>query len=302
MKGRHSTAPSATSAVAASAMEQWRTPDFDFYVAVDWSGAKGSRHRGVAIAVAEPVGAPAIVPPPAIRGWARSEVAEWLRALPGRVLAGFDFSFAPPFAERGCYLPGADAPDTGPAFWAWVDAQCTDADLGAASFLERTHRPHFYFGARDGRKADYMHWRACETAFNATGGHKSSTVFDAIGPSQVAKASFAGMRLLNQLHGTIAIWPFDQAGPRTIVEIYARAMIRHAGLPGRKIRDDNMLATALARLECPPPATAPRDDNESDALITAAALRYLSARPGLWHPAGLTDEIARTEGWTFGIG
>src|SRR3546814_17701025 len=83
------------------------------------------------------------------------------------------------------------------AFWAYVDGACEDEDLGAASFLEHRHRRHFYFGAGDGRKADFMHFRQCELAFNAAGGGKASTVYDAIGAAQVAKASFAGMRLLH---------------------------------------------------------------------------------------------------------
>src|SRR3546814_1347903 len=48
------------------------------------------------------------------------------------------------------------------AFWAYVDGVCEDEDLGAASFLEQRHRRHFYFGAGDGRKADFMHFRQCE--------------------------------------------------------------------------------------------------------------------------------------------
>ena len=79
-------------------------------------------------------------------------------------------------------------------------------------------------------------------------------------------------------------------------------MIRHAGFSGRKIRDGATLGVALARLGSPPPRHAPENDNESDALITAAALRRLSNQPQYWRPTGLTPEIARSEGWTFGIG
>src|SRR3546814_3239336 len=82
--------------------------------------------------------------------------------------------------------------------------RCADDDLGAASFLEEHHRRHFYFGAADGKKADFMHFRQCELAFNAKGGGKASTVYDAIGAAQVAKASFAGMRLLHHLGDALA--------------------------------------------------------------------------------------------------
>lgn len=279
-------------------------PAFDHFVGIDWSGAKGVRHKGIAVAVAEAGdGAPRLVAPPSPAGWARGEVAGFLEALPGRVLTGFDFSFAPPFVARGAYLPGLETAEEGPGFWAHVDALSDDADYGAAGFMQGAARPHFWMGAADGRKADFLHWRACELAFNADGGGKASTLFDCVGAAQVAKASLAGMRVLHRLRGGFAVWPFDPPGPRTVVEIYGRAMLRHAGGRGLKIRDRAALDAALAALGSPPfRGDAALDDNRTDALVTAVALRHLSADPRWWAPADLTPEIARTEGWTFGIG
>jgi hypothetical protein len=147
--------------------------------------------------------------------WSRTEVLEWLleTAEEDPTLYGFDFSYAPPIMERGAYLPGDEVPEDAKSFWAYVDAICEDEDLGAASFLEQHHRRHFYFGAADGVKADFLHHRVCEHAFNAIGGGKASTLYDAIGASQVAKASYAGMRLLHRLQGTIPVWPMDPAPP-----------------------------------------------------------------------------------------
>lgn len=277
---------------------------FDTFVGIDWSGAKGVRHRGIAVAVAEAGdGAPRLVLPPSPAGWARGEVADFLEALPGRVLAGFDFSFAPPFVARGAYLPGLETADDGPGFWAHVDALSGDADFGAAGFMAGPARPHFWMGAADGPKADFLHFRVCEQRFNDGGGGKASTVFDCVGAAQVAKASFAGMRVLHRLRGPFAIWPFDTPGERTIVEIYGRAMLRHAGGRGLKIRDPGALNAALLALASRPVQTSdPFDDNQTDALVTAAALRRLAPEPRWWAPEGLTPAIARTEGWTFGIG
>ncbi|WP_448577434.1 hypothetical protein [Thermaurantiacus sp.] len=274
----------------------------DRFVAIDWSGARGARHRGVAVALAEADGgAPALVPPPDPRGWARAEVAEWLEGLGGRVVAGFDFSFAPPFVARGAYLPGIAAPETGPGFWAFVEAHCReDADYGAHGFMEGVARRHFWMGAADGPKADFLHWRVCEAAFNAQGGGKASTVFDCVGAAQVARASFSGMRLLHRLRRAFAVWPFDPPGPRTVVEIYTRAMLRHAGGAGRKLRSRDALAQALAALGCAAPVGR-FSDHETDVLVAAAALRHMAAEPHWWAPTGLTEAVARTEGWTFGI-
>ena len=97
--------------------------------------------------------------------WSREEVLDWLlrRAAKEPTLFGFDFSFAPPFIERGEYLPGeTGVPETAPRFWAYVDALSSDEDLGAASFLENIHRKHFYFGIADGVKADFVRFRQCD--------------------------------------------------------------------------------------------------------------------------------------------
>ncbi len=279
---------------------------FTGYVGIDWSGAKGARHPGIAVALARPgEDAPTLIAPQG-RYWSRTAVGEWLRAaaVDERLLVGFDFSFAPPYAARGAYLPGATTAENGPGFWAYVDGCCGDEDLGAASFLESRHRPHFYFGAADGRKADYMHPRVCEAAFNAGGGGKASTIFDAIGAAQVAKASFSGMRLLHRLRASFAVWPFDSSTLETgvIVEIYARAFIRLAGGRGLKLRDRDSLELALSALgSCPLAGNAVFDDHQSDAIIAAAGLRAIAGKPHFWQPDGLTCAIARTEGWTFGV-
>jgi hypothetical protein len=233
-------------------------------------------------------------------------VLEWLLAAAEEAptLFGFDFSYAPPIVERGAYLPGEDVPEEAKAFWAYVDTICEDEDLGAASFLEQHHRRHFYFGAADGVKADYLHHRVCEQAFNALGGGKASTLYDAIGASQVAKASYAGMRLLHRLEGKVPIWPFDPFPARgsLVVEIYTRAFIRLAGLSGRKVRTLALLNQALATLGSEPYlADDDPSDHETDVLIAAAGLRAIAADPAYWSPAGLTPHIARTEGWTFGV-
>ncbi len=110
--------------------------------------------------------------------------------------------------------------------------------MGAASFLEHAHRRHFYFGAADGVKAGFMHFRQCDARLNAQGGRKTASAYDAIGAAQVAKASFAGMRLLHRLDGKVAIWPMDPlpAHGSAVVEIYTRIYLRRAGMPGTKLR------------------------------------------------------------------
>jgi hypothetical protein len=286
------------------------TNRFSAFVAIDWSGAKGRRHKGIAVAEARAgTSAPVVVRPGHV--WSRTELLDWLvdRAARSPTLFGFDFSFAPPFVARGAYLPGEQGvPEDARAFWAYVDRHAPDEDLGAASFLEQVHRPHFYFGIADGVKADFVHFRQCDAALNAQGGRKTASAYDAIGAAQVAKASFSGMRLLHRLDRRVAIWPIDplpdpkHAGASAVVEIYTRIYLRRAGMDGRKLRTAADVDKALAGLGSDPArlATDPTD-HVSDALVTAAGMRALAANPAAFAPPGLTDHIARTEGWTFGV-
>jgi hypothetical protein len=280
--------------------------EFQRFAAIDWSGAKGRRHKGIALAVAEAGDkAPRLVPH--VGPWSRIEVLEWLlrTAAEAPTLYGFDFSAAPPIAERGAYFPGESAPPSNAkSLWAYVDRLCQDEDLGAASFLEEHHRPHFYFGAADGVKADFLHHRVCEHAFNATGGGKASTLYDAIGAAQVAKASYSGMRLLHRLEGRVPFWPMDPLPEQgsVVVEIYTRAFIRHAGLSGRKVRSRVELNAALKGLGSKPARLGHEpSDHETDVLIAAAGMRAIASDPAFWNPAQLTPELAQTEGWTFGV-
>jgi hypothetical protein len=290
---------------------EWRliiaeVPRFTRFAVADWSGAKGSRHVGIALAVCNTGdSAPVLVEPPS-GVWSREAVAEFVLAQADNLLIGFDFSFAPPFVARGAYLPGDVTADDAAGFWRYVDGRCDDLDLGAASFVETHHRRHFYLGAEDGTKANYMHLRTCEARYNADGGGKPSTVFDAIGAAQVSKASFAGMRMLARIASHIAIWPFDPVpdnGP-VIVEIYTSIAARAAGMRKglSKIRDAASLDAALAAFGSEPHAPLPRyTDHATDAILTAAWLRHVCSDTALWNPEGLTPAIALTEGWTFGV-
>ena len=283
---------------------------FASFVAIDWSGAKGKRHKGIAVAEARAgTSAPALVRPGHV--WSRTELLHWLieQATREPTLFGFDFSFAPPLIERGAYLPGeVGVPADARAFWAYVDARCDDDDLGAASFLEQVHRRHFYFGIADGVKADFVYFRQCDAALNRQGGRKTASAYDAIGAAQVAKASFSGMRLLHRVNGRIPIWPMDPlpASASAVVEIYTRIYLRRAGMDGRKLRTAADVDRALIGLGGEPARlTADPNDHQSDALVTAAGMRALVRDPVLgpaaFTPPALTPAIARTEGWTFGV-
>ena len=278
---------------------------FARFVAIDWSGAKGRRHRGIAVAAC-PIGetAPELVEPPDKRPWSRQGVLDWLLARADEpMLVGFDFSFSAPFLDRGAHLPGLPPTDHARALWQLVDGACDDEDLGATSFVEAHRGHHFWLGAGDGPKASFLRYRRCETP---NGQAKPSTVFDALGAAQVAKASWAGMRLLHRLTGRVAVWPFDPlpGSGAVVAEIYTAIAARAAGLRKgiSKLRSPEALAAALGKLDSDVPAALPRwDDHATDAVLAAAWLRASAGRAELWRPPALTPAVARTEGWTFGV-
>jgi hypothetical protein len=93
------------------------------------------------------------------------------------------------------------------------------------------------------------------------------------------------------------------ANGSAVVEIYTRIYLRRAGLPGTKLRSRAELNVALKALgSAPARLRFEPDDHQTDALVTAAGMRALAASdPRAFAPQGLTPELARTEGWTFGV-
>ncbi|WP_260580660.1 hypothetical protein [Sphingopyxis sp. PET50] len=286
---------------------------FSHFAAIDWSGARGPRQRGIALAVASGTAAPMLVRPGHI--WSRAEILDWLEDIAGSeadMLIGFDFSAAFAFEDRGAYFPGwPDSPCDLPGLWALVERlTAADPHFEVATFLAHAEaRRHFRHGRGD--VGDLFEpgagrLRVVEHHQRATRQAASVSNFNLVGAAQVGKASLAGMRLLHRLRSRVPLWPLDPvpaAGP-LLVEIYTGLAARAAGVPsGRsKIRDGIALDAALAALASPPVAhIGPISDHAADALLTAAWLRAFAGKRALWSPAPLTESLARTEGWTFGI-
>lgn len=283
---------------------------FHHFVAIDWSGAAGERHRGIAVALcASGSSAPALVRPG--HRWSRGEVLEWLlEDLPTDTLVGFDMGISLAFADAGAFLPGwSESPADAKALWALIDRICADdPHLSASSFVDHPQASR-HFRRHGGRQGDLFpagqgRFRVTERA-QAAMGCKPYSNFNLVGAAQVGKSSLSGMRLLHRLEGRLPVWPIDPlpASGSVVTEIYTTLAAMAAGRSaGRsKMRDYADLNAALAALGSAGLAeTGPIADHASDALLTAAWLRTAGHDPALWAPPALTDEIARTEGWTFG--
>ena len=293
------------------------TGRFAHFLAIDWSGAAGEFHKGIAVARADARGGPPCLIPNA-PAWSREAVLRMLRdRLPDNTLVGLDLGISLPFADYGAFFPGwVDSPPDAKALWALVDRLCAqDPHLSAASFVDHAEGSRHFrrhgqregdlFGAR-GEKGGRGRFRVTEKHQELLGCRPYSN-FNLVGAAQVGKASLTGMRVLRRLEGRLPVWPVDPL-PKSgsaLVEIYTSiAALAGGRRPGRsKMRSFAELNAALDQLGSPPvPGTGPLDDHSADALIAAAWLRASAGRAELWHPAVLTHTLACTEGWTFGVG
>lgn len=275
---------------------------FERFVAIDWTGAVGERHRAIAVAEAVAEGPPTIVRPG--HRWSRAEVfalIEAAHATGEHTLFGIDMCFGLPFADRGAYFPDQPSPADARRLWTEVAEVATADPHHAAPAYVAHRRDHFWTGAADGPRAERARLRVVERADQARGNTPSS-VFVLLGAAQCGKASLSGMRLLADT--PVPVWPMDPLpghGP-LLVEIYCRLFAQMGGARG-KLRTRAALDAALAGLGSPPVDGLPDsfDDHIGDALISAAGMRAFAADPRYWHPDGLTPEIAATEGWTYGL-
>ncbi|MTI84255.1 MAG: hypothetical protein FH756_10190 [Firmicutes bacterium] len=81
---------------------------FNNFIAVDWSGAKGPSLKGLKVASCEPgEGAPSLI---STNGnWRRSHLVNWITRKAkdnGPILVGFDFAFTFPYCDKKAYFPG----------------------------------------------------------------------------------------------------------------------------------------------------------------------------------------------------
>ncbi|QYU67126.1 hypothetical protein J4558_19535 [Leptolyngbya sp. 15MV] len=126
---------------------------FSQFLAIDWSGAAGERHKGIALALADAGGGPPVL---VRRGtsWSRDEVLAVLRDLPADTLVGMDVGISLPFEDCGAFFPGwVESPADAPALWALIDDICAgDPHFEVASFVDHPELAAYFrrHGAREG--------------------------------------------------------------------------------------------------------------------------------------------------------
>lgn len=288
--------------------------NFDQFVGIDWSGAKAPiKTKSIAVAAC-PQGEVAPILHEEIRS--RTAVIECIEGLiqsKKRTLIGVDcnFGYAAQVLKKQLGT-NASAHDL------WVEVECVNKDehnLFAGQFWSHEKYASDFWTQGKMPNGFTMPKRVTEVLCAENGYGRPESPFKLIGAKQVGKGGLAGMRLAYSLKKNfgkkIAIWPFDQHYDEANVvmtEIYPRQFLMRVGHGTTKVRDQETLNDILPffgsqELKGHQNIT----DHDTDALVSAAGLRYLCGMkanipPQIAHPAKLTSEARQCEGWIFGVG
>lgn len=291
--------------------------NFDRFVGIDWSGAKGKRTSSIQVAQITCDGShPDIVHPPIYKNWSRAEVADWIEVQTQkgtRTLVGIDCNFG--YGAR-VLEEQLGAKTTAERLWAHIEDVCADVpNYYAAPFWEK-YADYYWFGGKQPAWFDVKKLRReTEWACGEAGLGQPESPFKLFSPTQVGKGGLAGMRMLHDLKARcgarLAVWPFDSdetcnQAQLVITEIYPRQFIKRADLGNKKIDNSRDLDICLERLEAGPISLPFVSDHIADAIVSAVGLRQIcgtgnNVPNAIARPAKMSTQAALKEGWIFGV-
>lgn len=290
--------------------------NFDQFIAVDWSGAKAPKSgKSIAVAKAQRQSKDiSMLAPPDGGSWSRQDVADLIGRYINegtRTLAGVDCNFG--YAvEVGRQQFGSCC--SYQHLWQTVEETSkTLDDFYAGGFWTHDHFKK-YFWTSGKQNGFTLPRRQTENTCGAQGFGYPESPFKMIGPKQVGKGGLAGMRLAHYLKSgygdRVCVWPFEQnkADQASVVvtEIYPRLFLRMAGHGVKKVTRREDLESVLGRFDSHAPELEKFSDHDSDAMISAAGLRYLCGAgktvPNHYSaPDNMTRQAVQCEGWIFGV-
>lgn len=101
----------------------------------------------------------------------------------------------------------------------------------------------------------------------------------------------------------VAFWPFQKIRGSAMVEIYPTLFRKSASGTLAKIRTLDELNGALKKLGSRRVPHTPTilSDHETDALLSAAGLRFIAGKRETWSHPELQSPRVQREGWIFGV-
>lgn len=251
-------------------------------IAVDWSGAK-SRGGAKNIALAEARDGELVHLELGIRG--RDQIVDRLIELrdeSGHLVVGLDFAFSFP----GWYLRQQTCASAR-EMWSRL------AHGDAADQLLANCAPPFWGLKGTSLDRGVEPYRVTERNVKRAEGVTPKSIFHISGSGTVGTGSIRGMRSLHALQDAgFSIWPFDDPGNATIVEVYPRLFAPRV--------PDNVAARAahLDALDPPTPGelreVAKWSDDAFDATVSAIAMSQHAAE--LSSLPRIEDDTLRLEG------
>lgn len=285
---------------------------FNKFVAVDWSGAKGPRLKGLKVAICGPgKDVPVLVNPTG--NWRRSDLAQWIKRTiidSGPVLFGFDFAFSYPYCDLEEYFPGSNqSPERAKYLWQDVDRICMGVNefYGGPFYKSRLAPFAEYLCYQDYTGINYSgnRYRLTESICYGKYGTKPTCDFKCVGPDAVGIGSIAGMRFLHHFNelGSLAIWPFQSVhnNQSVFVEIFPRLYLVQAKQNPKEWSKLTVLNSVLTNYDSAPLPNGLESEDEVDAIISSAALRRFASNEACWKPDEMSDYARYYEGWIFGV-
>ncbi len=248
--------------------------------AIDWSGRSGS-DQGRALWLAEAVNRKLVR---LEAGRSRDETVELLIAEANRnleLIVGLDFAFSLP----EWYL--RDRALTTRALWARLAAEELTPrmrSLGLARWMNSPEPPFWTTAQAHALLAGDQKFRRTEIDARAANSQPKS-VFQLVGAGQVGRSSLYGMQALHRLAAAgFAIWPFHEAEPPLLVEIYPR-LLTGPVIKSRQSERERYLSTLDIPRRFSRQAAACEDafDAAVSAVVMSAAVGELLALPNKPH-------------------
>jgi hypothetical protein len=296
-------------------------PNFERFVGIDWSGARGLGQSGIQVAeLNRGEAGPVLRCPKDGILWSRPQILKYLHTLIGRpTLVGVDFAFSVPWPNDNQLFSAGPAISDAKSLWKYVEHICQADDLymyGGSVWKSEASafRPYIHHYATRHFGEFYRRNMLRRTEMASPG--KPISVYHMTGV-QVGASSFSGMRLLNALRDMdmekYAVWPFDDISDASlvVVEIYPSFFYRRnkfdrarlSRLRKSKIdeffdyREDvlNSYGTVSSESDRVPSVDA------ADAMISCAALAEIARDENCFGLPASKKALIQREGWIFGV-
>lgn len=291
--------------------------NFDRYIGIDWSGAKGVYTPSIAVAeIARHDKNLHLIKNDKHKYWSRQDVFDWIctqAQSAQRALIGIDCNFG------YCHAVGVQQFGTNYDYrdlWEAVNDASDEDNFYAGGFWSHENfTPYFWM---NGKQPEWFNTarlqRQTEKVCIENGYGRPESPFKLFSAKQVGKGGMAGMRMALALKkkcgDAIAFWPFEKdiinSAPIVITEIFPRQFLRRFTFGHTKIRTVDQLKQVIK-----PYAgfddTQTITDHDTDALISALGLKYLCGEgqtvpENVSNPPTMQTHHARCEGWIFGVG